>query len=81
MFLSAVHTENPADRLIGSVVGIFFGSALPLIMAALGYWNIAISWPAIALAVAFSVGLGIGFGSYPAYRAAQLDPITALHAE
>jgi putative ABC transport system permease protein len=62
-------------------VGIFFGLAISLIMAELGYWNVVISWPAVALAVAFSVGLGVGFGSYPAYRAAQLDPIAALRAE
>jgi len=73
--------ESALLSTVGGVVGIFFGLAISLIMAAQGYWNVVISWPAVALAVAFSVGLGVGFGLYPAARAAQLDPITALQTE
>ncbi len=35
----------------------------------------------VALAVAFSGLVGIGFGLYPAYRASRLDPIQALRFE
>ena len=66
---------------LGGVVGMVSGVGAALIVAELGYWSVLISWPAIAVALGFSVGLGVLFGSYPAYRAAELDPIAALRAE
>jgi len=66
---------------LGGLLGMAIGVAAALIVAGLGYWSVLISWPAVAVALTFSVGLGILFGSYPAHRAAQLDPITALRAE
>jgi len=63
------------------VVGIALGLAGAMIVAGMGYWSVLISWPAVAVALGFSIGVGVLFGSYPAHRAAQLDPITALRAE
>jgi len=36
---------------------------------------------AILLGVGVSSSVGIFFGFYPAYKAAKLDPITALHSD
>ena len=67
--------------LIGGVIGIAAGTLL-------GYWGSSlISEPAlptlgsIALAVGFSMAIGVFFGYYPANKAARLDPIEALRYE
>lgn len=67
--------------LIGGVSGIAAGTLL-------GYWGSSlISEPAlptlgsIALAVGFSMAIGVFFGYYPANKAARLDPIEALRYE
>jgi len=66
---------------LGGLGGVAIGVAAALIVAEMGYWSVLISWPAIAVGLGFSVGLGVLFGSYPAHRAADLDPIAALRAE
>ena len=67
--------------LIGGVIGIAAGTLL-------GYCGSSlISEPAlptlgsIALAVGFSMAIGVFFGYYPANKAARLDPIEALRYE
>jgi len=40
-----------------------------------------VSWQAVALAVAFSVAVGIVFGVQPARRAARMNPVEALRGK
>jgi len=65
----------------GGVLGVVAGVAAALAVSRLGYWPTVISWPAALAGLAFSVGVGLVFGIYPAVRAAALEPIEALRSE
>ena len=67
--------------LMGGAVGVALGVAGSHVLTDSLGWPMVISWRTIAVAVAFSSGIGLLFGYYPARRAAQLDPIEALRAE
>ncbi|HYG78460.1 MAG TPA: ABC transporter permease [Planctomycetota bacterium] len=66
---------------IGGVFGVIFGIGLSTGVALLFEWPLTVNLISLAVAVAFSAAVGIFFGLYPAWRASQLDPITALRHE
>lgn len=68
--------------LIGGSVGLGFayGASYTVIPYLLGFPGvIPIQWVAIALGLSF--GIGVLSGLYPAWRAAQMDPVEALSYE
>ncbi|HEV8123280.1 MAG TPA: ABC transporter permease [Gemmatimonadales bacterium] len=67
--------------LIGGLLGVGLGTWAADIMAKSYGWNTLISFNAILMAFAFSAGVGLVFGIWPASRAAKLDPIVALRYE
>ena len=67
--------------LIGGVVGILLGAAGAVLLSRLAHWNTLIAPSAVLLAFCCSVAVGLFFGIWPARRAANLDPIEALHYE
>ena len=67
--------------LAGGILGLLIGIGGGLLMAKLGGWPVAIAGWAAPVALGFSMLVGLGFGAYPAWRAAQLDPIEALRRE
>jgi putative ABC transport system permease protein len=67
--------------LIGGIAGIAIGLALPYSVRFLTDYRIPISgWSAI-IAIVVSSLVGVIFGTVPATRAAQLDPVESLRHE
>ncbi len=73
--------ESTTLSLSGGLIGILVGIGLALLAGALTPLPAAVSWPAVGLGIGMSAMIGIFFGSYPAWRAACLDPIDALRYE
>jgi putative ABC transport system permease protein len=64
---------------LGGVVGILIGWGLAEIIKLVMPTFVPLWAPIVGFAV--SVGLGVGFGLWPAWKAARLDPIEALRYE
>lgn len=76
--------EAVALSLVGGVLGVAAGWGLGALVSAVlpGDWPAAyVPLWAVALAFGFCSLVGIGFGIYPAGKAARLDPIEALRYE
>lgn len=67
--------------LTGGIVGTVLGLALPFSVRFLTNWRIPISGLSAIIAIAVATLVGVIFGTLPATRAAQLDPVEALHYE
>jgi putative ABC transport system permease protein len=67
--------------LIGGTMGLALGLVSSKLVGWMLGWPSTVSLGAIALAFGISAAVGLIFGSYPARRAARLDPIDALRTE
>lgn len=67
--------------LIGSLIGITIAIAIVVLVGLATGIGVQISWSATVIALLFASLIGIGFGFYPARRAAMLQPIEALRYE
>ena len=67
--------------LAGGVVGVVIGFIGAKVLPGLINQPVSVSTLATGAAIGTSLALGIGFGVYPASRAARLTPIDALRSE
>ena len=67
--------------LVGGAIGILLGRGTSILVRWKVHWPTEASLSTIVAAVAVSVGVGIVFGFYPAWKASRLDPIEALRYE
>jgi len=67
--------------LIGGLIGIATGRGASLLVGFIMDWPTQPSFLAAIVAVVVSVGVGVTFGYYPAWKASRLNPIEALRYE
>ncbi len=74
-------SETVMLTLVGGLLGIFLGLAIPIFVTYLGDMPTVVKPASLILAFSISAIIGVAFGIYPAYRAANMDPIESLRHE
>ncbi len=65
---------------LGGLIGVAVGIAAAATIGRLMGWPVLVQPGAVGVALAAAAATGIGFGLYPALKAARADPIAALRA-
>ena len=73
--------ESVTLSIVGGIFGVALGISSTIVIAKTLNWPTLVSPWAIFASVIFSALVGVGFGYYPARKAAGLDPIDALRYE
>jgi putative ABC transport system permease protein len=73
--------ESIVLATVGGLMGVVAGWGLAFLVAYVSPLPAKVTMWSIALALSLGAGVGVLFGTYPAARAAQLDPIAALRQE
>jgi putative ABC transport system permease protein len=71
-------TEAVLIATAGGVLGLVLGVGSGLLIQALFAFPVAFNGWIMVVATATSMAIGIGFGLYPAWMAARMDPVEAL---
>jgi putative ABC transport system permease protein len=73
--------ESSVVAALGGAIGTALGLGVGQLVALLTPLAAAVTPSAVALGLGFSAAVGLLFGSWPAWRAARLDPVEALRYE
>jgi putative ABC transport system permease protein len=74
-------TEAVMVSLIGGVIGIMLGFSMTKVITLYAHWKTIVQPWTIILSFGVAAAIGVGFGYYPARKAALLNPIDALRYE
>lgn len=74
-------TEAVIISLTGGVVGTVVGLSVPLSIRFFTDYKLPFSWLSVFIALTAATMVGVIFGTVPATRAAQMDPVEALKYE
>jgi putative ABC transport system permease protein len=74
-------TEAVLISLTGGIVGSLVGLAIPFSIRIFSGYDFPISWMSVLIALTAATLVGVIFGTVPATRAAQLDPVESLKYE
>jgi putative ABC transport system permease protein len=73
--------ETVTLSLLGGTLGILLGVGIATLFSVTGLITSVITTDSILLAFFFALAIGVFFGIYPAFRAANLHPMVALRYE
>jgi putative ABC transport system permease protein len=73
--------ESATVSLVGGVIGVVSGIVVAKLITLAISFPSSIEYWSIVVSLFVSTAVGLFFGIYPAYKASELDPITALRAE
>ena len=74
-------SSTGASALLLELLGLVLGAAGISAGTALTRWPMVLSWTAVVYPFGISVAIAVVFGTWPALRAARLDPIVALNSQ
>jgi putative ABC transport system permease protein len=73
--------ETVTLSLLGGIIGILLGVLIATFFSVTGLIASVITADSILMAFFFALAIGVFFGLYPAFRAANLHPMVALRYE
>lgn len=73
--------ESAALSVFGGILGMGLGFAIAATVSAVSVLPYVVNAAIVLIALIFTIIIGLIFGTYPALKAARLDPVEALRAE